>query len=439
MGKKLGRSKILQRALPTKQERIMKTAILWFRNDLRMHDNEALTHACKEGWKVLPVYILPERELQTGTWGFSKMGIRRLRFVLESVKELSINLEKIGLPLQFRIGDPAHELAEMAIEIGARHIFVHAEAATEEAEDERRLEEKGFSLKRFYGQSLIHPEDVVPGISQLPRHFTPFRQKMEAHLKVRDLQPTPVYSGQAWEISPSPIPQAEELLPDQKEVPHSDFYTGGEQEALRRLAYYFEESGRVWSYKETRNGLLGSDYSSRFSAWLAVGALSPRLIYHRLKAYEAQNGANESTYWLVFELLWRDFFRFSAMKAGNAFFRMQRNEPAAPPNPFWTWTEGKTAHPFANACMKELTHTGYLSNRGRQNAASYLIHDLSVAWTYGAAFFEHHLIDYDVYSNYGNWMYLARVGADPRKDRRFNLDRQAEMYDPNGEYVRFWL
>jgi deoxyribodipyrimidine photo-lyase len=88
--------------------------------------------------------------------------------------------------------------------------------------------------------------------------------------------------------------------------------------------------------------------------------------------------------------------------------------------------------------MNELRETSFMSNRGRQNAASFLINDLKQPWYLGAMYFEHHLIDYDVYSNYGNWTYLAGVGADPRKDRVFNLNRQAQMYDPDGEYVHQW-
>lgn len=416
----------------------MNTAILWFRNDLREHDNESLVAACLSGKRILPVFVLPERELQSTVLGISKMGIRRLRFLLQSIGELQAKLIKMGLPLQFVIGDPSEEIIKIAKEYDAHEVYLHAEAATEEYEDEQRIEDAGLKLVCFEGQSLIHPDDLHPSLDKLPDHFTPFRHKVESRWNIRKEFPAPMYSGPAWEIPHIPLPLAEELLPEQSDVSHNDFFIGGESAALERLAYYLEDNKLASSYKETRNGLLGTDFSTRFSAWLANGCISPRRIYHELKAYEARNGANESTYWIVFELLWRDFFRFMAMKSGDSFFRMPREAKLNPAHPFRKWCAGKTAHPFANACTNELRETGFMSNRGRQNAASFLINDLEQPWYWGAMYFEHHLIDYDVYSNYGNWMYLAGVGADPRKDRVFNLTRQAQMYDPDGEYVHRW-
>jgi deoxyribodipyrimidine photo-lyase len=416
----------------------MNSAILWFRNDLRIHDNESLTAACQSGKRILPVFVLPERELQSTVLGISKMGIRRLRFLLQSLGELQANLAKMGLPLHFVVGDPSEEIIKIAKEYDASEVYLHAEAATEEYEDEQRIEDSGLKLRCFEGQSLIHPDDLYPSLDKLPEHFTPFRHKVESRWTIRDEVPIPTYTGPAWDVPPTPLPSAEELLSDQAEVFDNDFYVGGEAAALDRLAYFLEGSQLASSYKETRNGLLGTDFSTRFSAWLANGSISPRRIYHELKAYEARHGANESTYWILFELLWRDFFRFSAMKAGDEFFRMPRVSKRTQSNAFNKWCEGRSTQPFANACMNELRETGFMSNRGRQNAASFLINDLNQSWYLGAMYFEHHLIDYDVYSNYGNWAYLAGVGADPRKDRLFNLTRQAQMYDPDGEYVRRW-
>jgi len=428
----------LQRPLPNKSHQAMNTAILWFRNDLRVHDNESLVAACQSGKRILPVFVLPARELQPTALGISKMGIRRLRFMLQSLGELQARLSEMGLPLQFAIGDPSEVIARLVKEHGADEVYMHGESATEEYEDESTIENAGLTLWSFEGQSLIHPDDLYPSLDKLPGHFTAFRNKMESRWNVRDEFPTPVYSGPAWGLPPTPLPAAEDLLPEQADAPENDFFWGGEDQALARLGYYLEGSRLASTYKETRNGLLGNDFSTRFSAWLANGCISPRRIYHELKAYEARHGANESTYWIVFELLWRDYFRFLAMKQGDAFFRMSREPERTSTHAFQKWCGGKTAHPFANACMNELRETGFMSNRGRQNAASFLINDLKLPWYWGAMYFEHHLIDYDVYSNYGNWTYLAGVGADPRNDRVFNLTRQAQMYDPNGAYTTRW-
>ena len=182
--------------------------------------------------------------------------------------------------------------------------------------------------------------------------------------------------------------------------------------------------------------MLGEDYSSKFSAWLSVGCISPREIYEEVKNYEKVFGANDSTYWLIFELLWRDYFGFYLQKDKLRFFR-QASQLTSTVG-LNAWKEGRTGEPFIDANMTELRLTGFMSNRGRQNVASYLCNNLKVDWRYGAAYFEQQLIDYDVCSNWGNWAYLAGVGNDPRANRYFNTAKQAAIYDPQGRYVQLW-
>jgi deoxyribodipyrimidine photo-lyase len=148
---------------------------------------------------------------------------------------------------------------------------------------------------------------------------------------------------------------------------------------------------------------------------------------------------------MIFEVLWRDFFRLTAKKHGEKIF--QKGGPKGEVNPNWIenekifdlWANGETGVPFIDANMKELNLTGFMSNRGRQNVASFLINDLRINWQMGAEYFESVLIDYDPASNYGNWNYIAGVGSDPREDRYFNILSQAKNYDPNGDYVKLWL
>ena len=153
---------------------------------------------------------------------------------------------------------------------------------------------------------------------------------------------------------------------------------------------------------------------------------------------------NDSTYWLIFELLWRDFFRFTAQKQGNQLFRSNGLQPQkkikwkTDHDLFLSWSNGETGIPFIDANMKELNATGFMSNRGRQNVASYLTKHLGLDWRMGAEYFESLLIDYDVCSNYGNWAYIAGVGNDPI-DRIFNPHKQADQYDSKGKYVEYWL
>jgi deoxyribodipyrimidine photo-lyase len=164
-----------------------------------------------------------------------------------------------------------------------------------------------------------------------------------------------------------------------------------------------------------------------------------------IKRYEEQYGANESTYWLVFELLWRDYFHLMMEKHPKQFFYINGIQQQSGLTfshsdfDFENWKQGKTQNDFVNANMLELKYTGFMSNRGRQNVASYLIHDLKLDWRMGAAYFEEFLIDYDVSSNWCNWAYIAGVGNDPRNGRAFNLDKQAKTYDPDSEYRQLWL
>lgn len=223
-------------------------------------------------------------------------------------------------------------------------------------------------------------------------------------------------------------------------------FKGGETAGLERLRYYLWETKAVQTYKETRNGLIGSDYSTKFSAWLAQGCLSPKMIYQEVKAFEAEYGSNKSTYWVIFELLWRDFFRFMAKKYGDKIFSLSgtKGDDSDVPKTedlrlLDKWIEGKTGVPFIDANMREIRETGFMSNRGRQNVASFLVKDLKLNWLLGAEYFESQLIDYDVASNYGNWSYVAGVGSDPRENRYFNILSQAKRYDPHGEYVKLWL
>ena len=218
---------------------------------------------------------------------------------------------------------------------------------------------------------------------------------------------------------------------------------GGEQEALKRLESYSFESNALQEYKESRNGLLGEDYSSKLSLWLWNGCLSPRMIYWKVMQYEKEVKRNQSTYWLIFELIWRDYFKYIALKHGNRIFQLNGIGRSARQwevdfERFEKWAKGETGIPFIDANMKELNKTGFMSNRGRQNVASFLSKELQLDWRMGAEYFESMLIDYDVASNYGNWMYVSGVGNDPR-DRYFNIISQAKRYDAKGNFVKHWL
>ncbi|MEM0964146.1 MAG: DASH family cryptochrome, partial [Bacteroidota bacterium] len=219
---------------------------------------------------------------------------------------------------------------------------------------------------------------------------------------------------------------------------------GGETAGLERLQHYIWDEDRLKVYKETRNGMLAPDDSSKLSPWLSHGCLSPRRVQAEVRRYEAEREKNRSTYWLTFELLWRDFFRVYGAKYGDRLFYPSGPERVAgmpdrlDEGVFAAWRDGRTGLPMVDASMRELNETGFMSNRGRQNVASFLAKHLRQPWWVGAAYFEALLVDYDVTSNWGNWAYNAGVGSDPR-DRYFDVELQLKKYDADAAFVQHWI
>ena len=254
------------------------------------------------------------------------------------------------------------------------------------------------------------------------------------------LPPEPLWA--AWQCQPTAAQTPAARHDPRSSFPHATAdFAGGERAALAHLAQYLARK-LPHSYKQTRNGLTGVDYSSKLSPWLATGALSARQVMAQLRQFEAEHGESDGSYWLWFELLWRDYFRLLHLQQGAALYRARglSDQPLAPHNAqgFDRWRQGRTGEPLVDAAMRELAATGYLSNRLRQVVASYLVYDLHGDWRAGAAWFEHCLLDCDVYSNQGNWLYVAGRGTDPRGGRRFNPQKQTQDHDADGSYRRLW-
>ena len=428
----------------------MRTTIVWFKTDLRLHDNETIIKAIAQSDKIIPVYCFDDTEYVTTEFGFKKTGSFRTHFLLESLIDLDKNLRELGSGLLILKGKSEIEIPNIVQQYKATKVFSKKEVSYQEKQTEEKVREVLFKLKcelkTFSTSTLYHAEDLPFSIKDIPDVFTNFRKKTEKDASIRTAFEAP-YQIKSPEIPVLNLPTLDELglefTPiDSRAAIH---FRGGETEAIKRLNHYFFESKCISNYKETRNGMVGADYSSKFSAWLALGCISPRFINDELKKYELQFGANQSTYWMIFELLWRDYFRFMMKKYNAKFFQQAGiQDKGMPINEHNTqelqkWIHGETDIDFVDANMIELKHTGFMSNRGRQNVASYLCNDLKLDWRYGAAYFEQQLIDYDVCSNWGNWAYLAGVGNDPRGNRYFNIEKQAADYDKDKKYRDLWL
>lgn len=444
--------------------------IYLMRNDLRIHDNECLNWAQQNADFVIPLFCVDCRiyghDALTWHFNFAKTGVHRSKFILESVTDLRESLRRRGSDLVVRSGQTTKEAVSDVIRLcseesdggkGKVALVYQREITKEETDTEAELlqlcKEQNVVVKTFWGLTMYHLEDLpFTSIRSLPDTYTGFRKSVESSSSVRPLiqlpetlKPLPAF---VTTDRTGVIPPLEELVNDGKTTTDTRTafpFSGGETTALERVDHYLWVTDHVAKYKETRNGLLGSDYSTKFSPWLAVGALSPRKIYDSIKNYEGEREANQSTYWVIFELMWRDYFKFVSLKYGDRVFYLSgiMKKEGLPwkqdMSVFDQWRYGQTGVPFVDANMRELLHTGWMSNRGRQNVASFLVKDLGIDWRLGAEWFESLLLDHDVSSNYGNWNYSAGIGNDPRENRKFNMIKQALDYDPSGDFVRLWV
>ena len=428
-----------------------KTILVWFRNDLRIHDNEVLTEAVSKGDAIVPVYIFDPFYYRCTSFNTQKTGSFRARFINESVADLRAALQDLGGQLIVRIGNPAELIPEIAQQYQVTEVYHHREVASEEttisAKVEAALWKLKLNLKHFIGHTLHNKEDLPFPIKDIPDAFGTFRKKVERDSHVRPCIVAPEKITVPEITDAGQIPSLAELgltepVDDERAVLR---FCGGETAGLARMHNYIWDNHRLKNYKSTRSAVLGADYSTKLSPWLAMGCISPRQIFWQVQQYDKIHGANDTTHALILELLWRDYFRFMFKKYGNQFFQKAGFKKEAPPTAanqdelFEKWKTGQTGVPFVDANMAELNKTGYISNRGRENVASFLVKDLHVDWTRGAAYFEEKLIDYSPASNWGNWAFAAGVGNDPRETRYLNVIKQAGEADPKGEYVKMWL
>ena len=453
-------------------------SLYWFTHDLRIDDNPILHHACNSD-QLLCVYCVDPRWFSAKRYHLAQMGALRWQFLQQNLEDLASQLAAYGQQLHI-----IHATAEQAIVQLCKHFQIDQLLVSRQfGLDERRslasIEQSlldtqlNTQLIEFDQSTLLPAAELEKGFPNLKGGFTPFKNRA---LMATDsiampydkptLLPPPVIGSthddkplmagfSLFEVSDSAsssdrqsgnsldsssanaLPQ---YLP--KPIDTQPLVSGGEFAAQQHMLDYFAED-YLLAYKHTRNELTGFHHSSKFSAWLNTGALSVRRVYDWVCQYEHQRGQNESTQWMIFELLWREYFHWLRLSQSASLFAFKGLRKKPPLTGYYgerfqKWCQGNTAYPLVNACMRELKSTGYLSNRGRQIVASCFVNELQLDWRYGAAWFEHQLLDYQVSVNWGNWQYIAGVGVDPRGGRHFNLQKQQQTYDPDLHYVRHW-
>lgn len=446
----------------------LPTALVWHRTDLRCVDNAAVTAAAEAaGGRVAGVYVLPEdpgeaARLGRGRFasplGFPRASLRRLGLLLDAIDSLRDAWHAKGSALYVLCGDPSQCVASLARELAVREVHTAPCLAYDEHQENdavaRVLDAYGIALRVHDETTMIAANDLPFPLEELPDVFSSFRRTVEKGCSVRAPLPEPNIAELPEALRTEASQRSDAVLtsPDyeaaraalRKVDPRAGFVCrGGRSQALARMHRWFWETDSIAQYKETRDGLIGEDFSSRLSPWLALGTLSPREVAAEIRRYERERVANESTYWLFFELLWRDYFHFWVRRWQGRAFRASGVLGRTPcgtqdEDVFASWCAGTTGEPFVDAGMRELHVTGQLSNRARQNVASWLARTAGIDWRLGAAWFESQLIDFDVGPNWGNWQYVAGVGNDPR-NRTFDVRAQADRYDPDGRYRALWV
>ena len=420
-----------------------KKILVWFRNDLRLHDNEMLVDAIAKSDSILPVYILDHRFFGETKYGTLKTGNIRAQFILESVLGLRNALKQIGGNLLVAEGNPEDIIPQLVQEYEITEVYHHREVAREETHVstlvENALWKLRINLKHFIGHTLYNKEDLPFPIKDIPDAFNQFKKKIERDSIIKPCFLAPDRINVAEVIDWGTLSSLEDLslLPQQKDQ-RADFeFAGGEAEGLVHLQKVIVAMQQAAT---TKNLIL----ASKLSAWLAMGSLSPRKVYWEIKKMEGVPNTKAMFNHILLGLLWRDYFRFMFKKYGNTFFNPDGFgsqgliDIANETENFNKWRSGQTGFAVVDAVMTELNQTGFISNIARQTAALYLINNLEVSWIFGAAYFEEKLIDYNPASNWGNWANVAGVGNDQKSKSVFDLDKNIKNLDPKGNYALTW-
>ena len=417
--------------------------LVWFRRDLRIRDHAALAAAVATGQPLIPVYVLDEAA--GGAW---RMGGAARWWLHHSLAAHQKALSEIGSHLVLRRGDSAEVLAGLAQETGAKALYCsrcyEPWAGRLEREVRDLLGDRGVEVKRFAG-ALLHDPDRLLTKAETPfKVFTPFWRSLKSGLEV-----TRPLGAPRGIVSPDRVPDGDDLASWRLLPTRPDWAGGlretwmpGEAGARERLAAFVEDRLAAYALMRDRPDREGT---SRLSPHLAFGEVSARQCWWAAKEAARRGEAQEGLETFLKELAWREFSAHLLHHAPDLPDAPFRSEFASFP---WredramlrAWQRGMTGYPIVDAGMRELWTTGFMHNRVRMIAASFLIKHLLQPWQTGEAWFWDTLVDADLASNAANWQWVAGSGADAAPYFRiFNPMRQGETFDPDGDYVRRWV
>ena len=406
----------------------MSSAIWWIRRDMRLADNPALQAALSQAERVIPLCVVEPNLMR-------HPASKRQAFLFHGLRQLDADLRQLGSRLILRSGNPLYVLKQVMEESGAQAVFASQDyspfAQRRECDVEANL-----PFKSLPGVTLRHPDAILNSSGKPYTVFTPYKKAWRALPlpKPAGLLPAP-----GTLVSPGEI--ASQLIPEEEVHPE---FPAGEGEAQRRLEIFCR--GAIYRYAEDRNRL-DIPGTSSLSPYLRFGMLSPRqaLAAAGEALYAADGKGQLGVQAWMDELIWREFFNsilyhypgvlLMAFKPALRFIEWRDA-----PEDLSAWQAGLTGYPLVDAAMRQLEQTGWMHNRTRMVAASFLVKDLLLDWREGEKWFMQNLVDGDPALNNGGWQWTAGTGADAAPYFRiFNPTLQSQKFDPHGHFIRRWL
>lgn len=412
-----------------------RRVLVWMRRAARVHDNAALWHAVQDAEDVVPILVLDRSP------HYSRPTLRR-RFVRETIRQLDLELRRHNSALHIRMGRPERELPAAARAYGADAVYAvrlyDPPALARDSRVEQALNGVGVGLVLWKDRVLREKDEILTGAGTPYRVYTPYKNAWLASAEETDRPySTPRIGGVV-------DPADGSLEIDALRWGAETTIEAGERHALNRLALFLKDGMRRYAADRDMPGV---DGTSRLSAHLAIGTLSIRTVYWRLRealdAVDRAARAGGETY--LRELLWREFYYQILSHYPHALDRAFREEYAGirwrnAPRLWNAWTDGATGYPIVDAAMRQLQAEGWMHNRARMIVASFLTKDLHLNWQSGERFFSEQLLDADHANNNGGWQWTAGTGTDASPwFRIFNPVLQGKKFDPDGVYVRRYL
>lgn len=413
----------------------MSSALVWFRRDLRNFDHAALYHALKAFPQVYCAFVFDTDILDA----LKDKNDRRISFIWQAIRELDEALQQSGSTLITLHGRAELEIPKLAQQLGVNAVYANHDyepsAKRRDTAVAAALQQVGINFSSFKDQVIFEEDEVLTQEHRPYSVFTPYKNAWLKQLTPFHLKPYPVgqYQHHLAKLPPHPIPALETMGFNQVNQQIPCGMSGGQT-----LFDDFKE--RMAHYREARDfpAIKGPSY---LSAHLRFGTISIRSLAGHAWAYHNAGAAT----WLS-ELIWRDFYfmilhHHPRVAEGQAY-KVEFNALPFPNNPtlFQTWCEGRTGYPLVDAALRQLNSTGYMHNRLRMVAASFLVKDLLVDWRWGERYFAQKLLDFDLAANNGGWQWAASTGCDAQPwFRIFNPVTQSEKFDPQGKFIRKYV